>query len=184
MKLTFSILFWSLTLLPITALSQFEDNSEDQQKPTFQKPNAYLKSIDIHVMPFIFYNPRIRVGTEFKSSNKLAFCVDVGYADGFVKGEGYKFLEIRPEIKYYFHSPTPKLSWYAAVELFYITMTETRYHSEYTLPDSAHETFFDQAQMSMVNRGFHVKVGLKWVTRSQFSFEYYAGTGLGFRKID
>lgn len=154
------------------------------QKVFAQDSISNYKSLDIHIMPLIFYYPRIRLGIEYQSVTGLGFSVDIGFADGFIKGDGYELFEFRPEIKYYFKQFSPKVSMYTSVEGFYLNMKLPQEPSIY-YPEAEPNNVItaDRAVFNMTKLGYHLKGGINVMASKRLEFDFYVGPGMAIKEI-
>ena len=161
-----------------------------------QETEKSINRIDFHFMPFtlIDYTPRIRAGVEMKIHNKIGYCLELGYGnyglnknrlifDGMMWNEDYKFFEIRPELKYYFHSPVSDNNYYSSLELFGIHMTDQMYNGYFHKDNSENTILFDRAVFRKNKLGLHLKAGGNVIACNRLNLDFYFGLGVAWRQI-
>lgn len=154
------------------------------------------RSLEIHVMPLALINssPRLRFGIEYNVSSKLGYSLEIGAAKSFLNqgivkewsgGIDYSFLEIRPEIKYYFFKAADNYSsLYCATELFYMMKHDVQVDDFY-FPENTYSIIkFKYANYSKVKYGIHIKGGIKQLLFKRFDLDLYGGIGVANLKID
>jgi hypothetical protein len=164
---------------------------------SFSRDNEpFRRSLEIHSMPFALINtsPRFRFGIEYNVGPKLGYSLEIGAAKSFLNqgivkewsgGIDYSFLEIRPEIKYYFFKAADGYSsLYCATEFFYMMIHDV-FEDDYFFPENSYSIIkFLKANYSKVKYGVHIKGGIKQLLFKRFDVDLYGGIGVAHRKID
>ncbi len=178
MKSVFKVPFLLFLIIPQFSYSQFEKN---------------YNTIDLHFNPLtlIDYTPRYRFGIEYNSNSNFAYNCEIGLgnyyfngwrAEGMLLGSEYKFLEIRPEIKYNFFQ-TERASIYTSVELF-LTDTKAVFKEGEYYDISLEGTYtYESANFHRKKSGLHIKLGYRSMLFDRLSSELYFGVGMAKRVI-
>ncbi len=150
--------------------------------------NAQSSRFALHWAPMsvIDYNPRIRIGAEYRIHRNFSVTADMGFGKnlGLIReSRDYKLIEIRPELKYYFTENVPVVDAYISVESFYIHLTESKRDGYFYADIPAYVTFYDEAKLTKYKYGFHLKTGLKFIIEKHFSIDLFAGIGKARRNI-
>lgn len=122
------------------------------------------QSINFHSTPIaiIDYSPRWRIGIEYDTQTRLAYSFDIGFGNyalnkfrvnGLKWGADYEFLELRPEVKYYFSETRSEKNLYAGVELLFLQLNNA--FTNITLGD----IMYEEAIFHKQKFGGHFKVG-------------------------
>jgi hypothetical protein len=182
--------FFTLLLL----LFVFSQNAKTQNKD-FQ-----IQRFELSIMPYslIDYNPRLRLGLEYYSSDNLGFSMDFGIGAGNSvfnqvfereKSEDYALFEFRAELKYFF-ALKESIAFYVGPEFFFITTDDVLESSWYRKSDYPQQsnldriTNYERADFFRQKLGIHAKAGLKLIALKRIDFDFYAGIGIAFRTIE
>jgi len=147
----------------------------------------------IKIMPFslVDANPRLRLGWEYISNDKIGFNIDFGIGNNFINesrlsgtrwGQDYSLIEVRPEIKYLFKN-RKYFYFYNSVEFFYINMKDVLESDSYQLENSNTWISYDRADFNKKKYGVNFKVGINIIAFDRFNFDFYGGLGLAKRVI-
>ncbi len=147
----------------------------------------------IKIMPFslIDSNPRLRLGWEYISNDRIGFNIDVGIGNSFINqsslketkwGQDYSLIEVRPEIKYLFKNKK-YYYFYNSIECFYINMKDVLLTDSYQLENSETWISYDRANFQKQKYGVHFKVGINIIAYERFNFDFYGGLGVAQREI-
>jgi len=152
---------------------------------------------ELTIMPYslIDYSPRLRMGLEYYSSDRLGYSLDFGYGNGAFNellerdwGEDYSLFEFRAELKYFFILKE-YFAMYSGIELFSIYTEDAMefdwYRKEHYPENYASNmiTRYDFAQFERQKYGAHFKFGVKLVAFKKVDFDFYAGLGVAHRTI-
>ncbi|WP_341224963.1 hypothetical protein [uncultured Arcticibacterium sp.] len=156
-----------------------------------QDTELHVKNVDVHFQPLslIAWSPRTTLGVEVRSNKRLAYALDIGYGahdlnfDRFYWDEGYRFLEIRPQIKYYFKSNSNRYGYYCALELFYIHISDQIQNEYYHKASNSQVLSFDSADFDKTKHGLHIIGGVSLIAYKKISFDLFVGFGAAIRKI-
>ncbi len=147
----------------------------------------------IKIMPFsmIDNNPRLRLGLEYISNDRIGVSIDFGIGNNVINhnrlkdtkwGQDYSLIEVRPEIKYLFKN-RKYFYFYNSIECFYITMKDVLESDSYQLENSNKWISYDRARFSKQKYGVHFKVGINIIAYDKFNFDFYGGVGVAQRVI-
>jgi hypothetical protein len=152
-------------------------------------------------LPWIDKNPRLRLGMEYVTHNRMGYSLEIGYGnrhlnhsrlENVVWGDAYSFFEVRPEIKWYvddnrlapwkrkYPSSIPR---YFAVEAFYQEMHDHLDNNDFSPKINPTPISYEQASFKKIKIGAHAKLGLKLLLWKKVVIDFYEGIGLAYRKI-
>ena len=150
------------------------------------------------LMPFslIDFNPHIRMGLEYYSSERLGYSIDFGYGNNSFSqtfdrdlSTEYAFYEFRAELKYFFVL-REYIAFYVGSEFFSITtedVLEAGWYRKSEYPQQGDLdliTNYERADFFRQKFGVHVKAGLKLIAFKRVDFDFYAGLGAAYRNIE
>ncbi len=171
---------------------------------------SFAQSLDIHTSFFtaLDFSPRWRLGVEYNTNpGKFAYNIDVGYGNYALNkfrideskwGTDYQFLEIRPEVKYFFAKNvgytgrfirppfTPNrpgahnVSMYTGIELFFLRLNNTFEDDYYVTPSATTFITYDSSLFHKQKIGGHLKYGAQY-TNGRFVVDNSLGIGLAHR---
>lgn len=162
-----------------------------------QNEDLQTSRFELTIMPYALldYSPRLRVGLEYYSNDRLGYSLDFGYGNSTFNellerdwGEDYSLFEFRAELKYFFILKE-YFAMYSGIELFsiytedameYGWYREERYPENYALDMI---TRYDFAQFVRQKYGAHLKFGVKLIAAKKVDFDFYAGLGMAHRTI-
>ncbi len=147
----------------------------------------------IKIMPFslVDSNPRLRLGWEYISNDRIGFNIDFGIGNNFINqsrlnetkwGQDYSLIEVRPEIKYLFKNKK-YYYFYNSIECFYINMKDVLVSDSYQLENSDTWVSYDRADFNKKKYGINFKVGINIIAYERFNFDFYGGLGVAKRVI-
>lgn len=182
--------FLALLLILLIFSQNLKSQNEDLQTSRFE----------LSIMPYslIDYNPRLRLGFEYYSSDKLGYSMDFGIGAGNSifnqvfereKSQGYALYEFRAELKYFFVLKE-YIAFYVGPELFFITTEDVLEHDWYRKRNYPQQsnldmiTNYERADFFRQKLGIHAKVGLKLIAFKRVDFDFYAGVGIAFRNTE
>lgn len=175
---------WLLTLYAFLIFSCFA---------SAQELNKAKGSWDIHIVPLslVDFNPRLRLGVEYRGHNRLGYHIELGWANHLFKDFGitesvwsdhYSYFEIRPEIKRYSFE-SERMDKYFGAELFYSYLSDEFIHDDYYQQNTGENIFFEKANFQRHKIGLMLKAGFKWLVGNRFTIDYSSGFGLAHRSI-
>lgn len=166
--------------------------------PVSASDTTYRPLIEVSITPstLIDFIPRYRFGAEVHITPHFAFNMSAGagfepviafhrlvpehYLD-------YRFLELRPEIRFYYHRSYDK-SAYFAIEGFSQLATMTLENDYYVPLVVTGRTdvyvLHDKADLVKRKEGWHLKTGYKVIVANLISLDFYFGLGRAWRSFD
>ncbi len=171
---TFRVLFFLL----VTGLSASGQHTA---------PDRYPANLDLHIMPVALAHPdpSFRIGTELMTPGRWSYGFSIGIGGSpepltanLMKSDrrnDYKFLEIRPEIKYYWWQREDK-GWYAAVEGVYATSSYVSNNSSYYV-SFTEKIVFEKAGFRKNKVGAIAKMGIKFLVGDNLTLDLFSGIG-------
>jgi len=182
--------FLALLLILLIFSQNLKSQNEDLQTSRFE----------LSIMPYslIDYNPRLRLGFEYYSSDKLGYSMDFGIGAGNSifnqvfereKSQGYALYEFRTELKYFFVLKE-YIAFYVGPEFFFITTEDVLEYGWYRKEDYPQQndldmiTSYDRADFYRQKYGMHIKAGLKLIAFKRVDFDFYTGIGVAYRIVE
>jgi len=152
------------------------------------------KSLEFHTMPFTLLDlsPRFRLGAEYRITQRFSCVLDCGFGNNDLNGwvlretvwkNDYSFIEVRPELKYYFPKADDITSFYVATELFYIRTNSILKDGYYHPENQPFVICYELATFNRQKAGLHIKGGVT-LSFSRFDFDFYGGLGIASREIN
>lgn len=159
-----------------------------------QRKKADDQFLVIHLRPtslFFSSTPRLGIAFELQSSRSRAYGIDIGYGTGYImngvfSGEpfdvGYRFFEMRPEVKFFFNY---NQRGYWAVETFF-TKYETPKSQSYIVnyQNLGEDVSYETAEYSKLKIGLHPKLGMKFKLFDIIELDGFLGIGGVYRNSD
>jgi hypothetical protein len=158
-----------------------------------QSLNETKGSLGIHIVPLSLFdfNPRLRLGLEYRGFNRLGYNIELGWGNHLFKdlsitesvwSDHYSFFEIRPEIKRYSYE-SERMEKYLGAELFYSYLSDQIQLNDYYQQNTGDNIYFEKASFQRHKIGMMLKAGFKWLVGNRFTIDYSSGFGLAYRSI-
>lgn len=153
--------------------------------------NLFKQNIDVHVdvVPLIFPDPSVRFGSEMMLGKRWSAGLNLGVGTAIFGNrgvlfteprwsKGYRLLELRPEIKFYWFK-RQKMGWYMAVEGLLSTMGGTTGKNYHFMEDNdTSRVNFDQADYHKTKIGMIGKLGGRFLINERITLDFFTGLGL------
>lgn len=189
MKAIYLSLAWVLLTVFSPAISaQTEANF-------FQPDKAFTPRWGLHLMPLsnLNPNPRLRIGIQ-RQWARISVVTDFSYgadwtpilwSDTWEIDEGYRFMAIRPEIRYHLESIKDVVDaesmLYIGLEGYFTYLERIRIDDYFFIDDR--QFVFDEAKLQRARHGVMAKFGMNASIGKHLYFDSYIGLGIALRQI-
>lgn len=179
--------FLTLIIILLVFSQNLKSQNEDLQTSRFE----------LTIMPYslIDFSPRLRMGLEYYSSDRLGYSIDFGYGNSYLnqmlerdRGEDYFLFELRAELKYFFILKE-YFAMYCGTEFFSIyteDYMENDWYRKEVYPnhvDFYWVTRYEFAKFTRQKYGAHLKFGIKLIAFKKVDFDFFVGLGAAYRTI-
>lgn len=158
-----------------------------------QELNETKGSLGIHIVPLSLFdfNPRIRLGLEYRAQTRLGYNLELGWANHLFKDlainetvwtDHYSFFEIRPAIKRYSFE-SEGIDKYFGAELFYTYLADELIREDYYEQSTGENIYFEKSNFRRHKIGLMLLAGFKWFVVNRFTIDYSSGFGVAPRSI-